>query len=593
MVRRLDSTLLLLIPTLALALNGCGDDGGDSADDETDTDGDDETETDDGDDETDTDGGDDETDTDDADGSDTDNPTGTGDDTDTDTGDATDTDDGTTTDTGDGTDTDTDTDTDDGTDTDTDTGTDTDTDGGVDGLIGALCEWEFGCCSDGEVDYRLGPFTTDAADCTARFLAALASNDQNNPYPRNDLLATLGFGIDLERSEPRPQGITACIEAIEARECNQPAGDPVHCTEGDAAIDPCRLDQLFQGLLAVGDTCNSALGYDVECQAGSTCEFVTSVNGDRCVAKGLVDDFCADTNECDEGLYCDLGTGLCAEKGDLGDPCAFEDEENPAPGTETTPCKEQFSCNPTSGECTDYCTDGYTCVSDYQCPDGSSCAPAEAGASYGYCRAPGASSGDLCDTHEDCVDERHCSADHCEVDIARGMPCTADFECAIDNWCDTGITGNCSAYTAVDQPCLVDAQCNPNTAPAGCLGPVAAKTCEATLLGDTEQCETDAECASGLCENTGGGMTVCHDGAVLDAACDTNTADTTRVRCGAGLYCDDAADGLCREQVGPGESCEMDDNLQCLNNDCAQQWNADMCSDTAVSADTATCDGEA
>src|SRR5688572_5858409 len=63
-----------------------------------------------------------------------------------------------------------------------DTGGDDDPSGGNDGsalepLIGSLCEWEFRCCSDGERDYRLGPFTVDAADCSDRFVQQLGSND--------------------------------------------------------------------------------------------------------------------------------------------------------------------------------------------------------------------------------------------------------------------------------------------------------------------------------------------------------------------------------------------------------------------------------
>ncbi|MBL4685827.1 MAG: hypothetical protein JKY37_14625, partial [Nannocystaceae bacterium] len=57
----------------------------------------------------------------------------------------------------------------------------------LEALVAALCEWEFKCCSDGEVDYRLGPFAQDAADCTERFLQQVMSNDNDAHSPRANL----------------------------------------------------------------------------------------------------------------------------------------------------------------------------------------------------------------------------------------------------------------------------------------------------------------------------------------------------------------------------------------------------------------------
>ncbi|MBK6921425.1 MAG: hypothetical protein IPH07_28765 [Deltaproteobacteria bacterium] len=103
-------------------------------------------------------------------------------------------------------------------------GTDTDTGGGGDGsdvepLIGALCDWEFKCCDDGERTYRLGPFTTDAADCTERFTQQLYSNDDKPELQRGDLLYTLGFGVRLDRSTPNAQAAADCKDLIEQQQC--------------------------------------------------------------------------------------------------------------------------------------------------------------------------------------------------------------------------------------------------------------------------------------------------------------------------------------------------------------------------------------
>jgi hypothetical protein len=78
--------------------------------------------------------------------------------------------------------------------------------GNLNELIGTLCAWDFQCCSEGEIDYRLGPFTVDEADCTERFIEQLNSNDNEDAEtPRGDLLYVLGFAVRLDRSEPNQQ----------------------------------------------------------------------------------------------------------------------------------------------------------------------------------------------------------------------------------------------------------------------------------------------------------------------------------------------------------------------------------------------------
>ena len=43
----------------------------------------------------------------------------------------------------------------------------------VEQLVAAHCEWMFGCCDRGELDWYVGPFTSDAENCTERMIAQL------------------------------------------------------------------------------------------------------------------------------------------------------------------------------------------------------------------------------------------------------------------------------------------------------------------------------------------------------------------------------------------------------------------------------------
>src|SRR5690606_2662236 len=55
--------------------------------------------------------------------------------------------------------------------------------GDVDDLIGAVCAWEFRCCDEGERAFRFGPSITDAETCWARFVRELReSNSMKNPF---------------------------------------------------------------------------------------------------------------------------------------------------------------------------------------------------------------------------------------------------------------------------------------------------------------------------------------------------------------------------------------------------------------------------
>ena len=67
------------------------------------------------------------------------------------------------------------------------------------------------------------------------------------------------------------------------------------------------------------------------------------------------DEFCESDATCDQGLFCDISSGRCAEKSGEGQPCHFLDPSEPDPGTETLPCKEYLTCNPFEERCVAYC----------------------------------------------------------------------------------------------------------------------------------------------------------------------------------------------------------------------------------------------
>ncbi|MEM6992525.1 MAG: hypothetical protein AAF721_18570 [Myxococcota bacterium] len=484
-----------------------------------------------------------------------------------------------------------------------DDGDPTDTGGGdvvqdVEPLIAALCEWEFGCCDDGERGYRLGPFTTGAEDCTARFMQQLVSNDIDPASPRSDLLFTLGYTIDLASSAPNPEAIDACAAAMGARPCNEWSGTAA-CVppSGPPADDPCRLDNLFTGLLPAGEECNPALApwADVECVPGTVCQAI----GDdwTCVDKGGPDEFCRADATCLPGLYCDIAHGRCALRAGDGEACEFADDSDPVPGTETIHCREDLTCDPQSGTCAAYCTERYRCGADGQCPLGQSCVPhPEIGAGYAYC-APIGAAGDACDSHRDCEDGLHCFGDYCLADLAVDVSCDFDAQCTDGLYCQN----ICRALKPEGELCGDDRECDPEST-IGCITSADGRRCRGALLPNGVRC-ADGEnaggnwCISGVCEriaDDGVVLAACHEGAQLGEPCDNANSQDIH-RCAVGLYCADleAGVGHCEAMVGPGEVCAEDGDQQCLGGHCGAAWDGDYCSDapSVLAEDAVTCDG--
>jgi hypothetical protein len=502
--------------------------------------------------------------------------------------------------------------------------------GNVDDLIGAICEWEFRCCDDGERAYRFGPSIADAATCRERFVQELReSNSTKNPFVAGQaaggLLASLAYAINLSRVEINEEAVAACTEQWNDLGCNEPAPDEVErCTAGNTdVVNPCSLNELFKPVLEQDDTCTPSLGQggsnDIECVEGTSCLAADDpANGNgfpSCIKRGLIEDFCQDDSDCDFGLYCDGSS--CAEKGDEGDDCTYDDDEGA--GIHPNSCKPGLSCDPESLVCVAACTKGYECQSDYQCPDGLSCAPVYADDElFHVCRDLGDSITDQCDDQNDCVEDQYCNradpADtigNCAGDKDVDEECTGvTGQCTDGTFCDA-VEGTCKAYNTPDEECSradntsADPkdfpECSPTT--AGCFPRYDADNatlqyfCRNAKNANGVECWVAADCQSNKCELDPAEESptgyVCTAGADVGEDCDAYMS------CKAGAVCDPEA-GECVAQLLPGEDCEnpdteMADSYLCANGMCSEQWDSLICSDGPVPESAGgsgvTCDG--
>lgn len=513
----------------------------------------------------------------------------------------------------------------------------------LDDLIGAVCDWEFRCCSAGEARWELGPTTTTAAACKEKFVYLLRNDTAaDSPYPEGSnpqvlgLLTQLGYQIDLSKVTENPTGIAACVAQWTAKSCNPLPGPVVaqaHCSEAASIqANPCALANLVTPKLGAGDVCNFSLTEsstnDVECVPGTTC--LDTNNPDNrnktaptCVTRGVANAFCTFDKDCDFGHYCSSSTGKCTEKGSIGAACSYKSPNAPKPGAVASPCKPGLSCNPVSLKCVKDCTLDAVCNAeatdkgnDFACPTGSSCIPITIAVnsdttSFKTCR-PLSIAAERCNSLEDCAAGLYCDGTGvCATRAALDAPCSPE----IDGQCTAGAYCNgetCAALIALNGSCaqatgtITNQACNPATT-IGCVFQWDATNqeikhvCSNALLANGVRCGADIDCQSARCEFAGAAATfkTCIEGAKLGENCDMGTTvdELTsvdgRVRCAAGLRCDETT-GLCVALSGPGGSCadstgaKVDDN--CSNSLCdATQWteidpSLVMCTDAPVNA---------
>jgi len=322
----------------------------------------------------------------------------------------------------------------------------------IDDLIGALCDWEFGCCDSAELNYRLGTSAGSVDDCVDDFVFQLHdSNQTNNPYPGSltYLLGELGYKVDLDRVVENPANIAACIEQYENMDCAKKIDANAHC-EGPVEydVDPCQLNKLFDPGLDVGDRCTLALGQDqigtndVECPVGSSCLAADDPdnpeNFPSCVQRGIDGQPCTQDGDCDYDFYCN-DSGDCTEKGDEGDDCSFNDPSDPQPNDEDASCKTGLSCDPVNLECVANCSEDYPCLANTQCPDGYSCRPQTVQSdanTWLTCQPIGTTAAARCDDTDDCEADRYCNGGICDVREGNGDDCTSDDDCDVGFFCD-------------------------------------------------------------------------------------------------------------------------------------------------------------
>lgn len=503
--------------------------------------------------------------------------------------------------------------------------------GDIDELIEAICDWEFRCCDDGERSFRFGPSITDAATCKTRFVKELReSNSTKNPFvagpAAGGLLASLAYSINLGRVEVDADAVAACTDQWNKLECNKPAPDEVErCTAADGdEVNPCALNVLFKPILEQDATCTPSLGQgatnDIECVEGTSCLAADDpANGNgvpSCIKRSVVDEACTDDTDCDFGLYCDVAT--CAEKGDLGDECTYDDADGS--GLHPNSCKPGLSCDPNSKECVAACSAGYECSTDYQCPDGFSCAPiyADDDELFHVCRALGSKITDQCDDQNDCVESQYCNLGvgdtigNCAGDKDVDEDCTgAPGQCTEGTFCDA-VDGQCKAYNTPDEQCTradntsADPkdfpECSPST--AGCFPRYNEELlaveyfCRNAKNANGADCWVPADCQSGKCEivdepEDGRTGYACTAGANVGDDCDEAHS------CKTGTVCD-PVEAKCVAQIAPGADCEnpeteAPDSYLCANGVCADQWDMLMCSDAPVPESAGgsgvTCDG--
>ncbi len=484
--------------------------------------------------------------------------------------------------------------------------------GNPDEVVEAACGWEFRCCDEGEIDYRLSPFATDTASCTSRFVFQMRqSNATDNPYfsgsgAPNALLGTLGYVVDLTRVSVSASGVDECVAALDAQGCAVEADPDARC-DGPGSADPCALDNLFDPVLEIGDECTAdlteaGLRNDIECVAGSTCLPATHPdnpnNVPTCVKRGREDEPCTADDDCDFNFYC--GGGSCTEKSDVDETCSFNDPDSPAPNDEDVQCKAGLSCHPLQLKCVAACSLGSVCAitgdADLACPANTGCAPLEVDestATYRTCQAVGESSAALCNSDDDCASNRYCDGTNCQADKIAAANCAEQKECATGLHCDINNTGTCVTNLAALSTCTDDFQCGPNS--AGCLdGGTDGLACRNNLLANGDTCGTGEACQSGRCEFANASATdfTCVPGAGASAACDSQTGDGDAQSCAPGLLCfgetGDTASGTCVTKALAGADCnnpdgDADDDMCANASTCEDVWNeGEMCTDAPI-----------
>ncbi len=474
----------------------------------------------------------------------------------------------------------------------------------IEQLVQARCDWVFSCCDEGEVDYRVGPFTADATDCTDRVMTSILSGNPTPPVQPEpaDLLVLLAFSHAAGSVQLVDEQVAACVAYLEGEACAAPPPESEdqgpHCEPSDDLLDsPCALATMVDGLLLEGAACDPTLG--VECAEGLTC--VTLGSSGQCVTSSEEGDFCFSDDHCTTPLFCDFSDGTCVKGSALGEDCAFEDPDNPAPGTESVRCDPGLACDPIGLTCVGPCATGSPCATEADCPIDHDCilarcfipqptgGPCVVGAECisGYCEggtcAGLSAEGEFCIPHSQCeTDFCHPFFNECRPQQGDGQPCTSfsDQECA-GGVCDNSdpMAPVCQAAVGEGGACISTNECNADLE-LQCIN----GTCQATPLANGQACTNGLQCESGLCWQL-----TCDDPALVGEAC-TTEFDPMVKPCGSDAYCATElgeVTGTCAAKGSTGTPCSED--KECWGS-CTVLWGQLLCDATPAMGE-AYCDG--
>jgi hypothetical protein len=530
-------------------------------------------------------------------------------------------------------------------------------------LAAAMCDATFRCCERGEVDFFLGPFV-DETNCIERLTrraeigtAAVIAAPFEGAAVVVPNIGVLQGAINDGRVAIDGAALNACIELLEGLSCNELIEEPE--IEGCQVPEPEEENPCDPTLIVIGKVgedgqCTSP-GVSLECELGTVCRAVDSLGIDGvCVAPGEIGDFCFNSGECAEDLYCSLLDGTCQVPREAGETCLFAEG-----GGLLIECGENLTCDPITDTCVGACGRGASCFSDLECDE-------EAGLQciVGRCDTPRIA-GLPCQTSEHCAEGLRCGinpatgadlvcleklgdGEDCSVfaqsDCASGFchpgtlvcsptaaagdvcPSFSQDECA-DSYCDTsprltfcdenadcvdssGVcdldSSVCQAFCIALQPdgaqCINGFECESGTCSGG--------FCRTTPLPDGQPCTFGTECASGFCNHEptpvceqlplpNGRVCFfaeeCASGVCHDGSCQNGLSE--------GADCSSFADPPCanglfcdREQQPPlcvpvfASGEECLDSSQC-HGDCVLRFNRRMC-DATPPDDTAICDGQ-
>ena len=403
-----------------------------------------------------------------------------------------------------------------------------------------------------------------------------------------------------------------------------PAADPIGC---EVNTDCPPLERCVAGACLP-----SVISSKAECDADRPCADGTTCLDGVCADPFIVEVGCHEEGgpECSVGERCDEQSGMCVaaaltcdfdascsppntvcENGDCVPSCLSAGGISCAPGTACSPqtgrcvllrdqCAIDADCGPPAAVC-----EGGRCVPSCGQNNGVTCAVAEICelTTTGRC-APG----DACGTDVDCGSSDVCLATKCS------LPCTSPSAsaCAAGDVCNQ-TSGHCEP--APQSSCNLDAECGPptsvcdmqnNVCVAGCLP----GTCTGGNVCDSvtgrcavpagsplnAACALDADCASDVCFDFGGGagrrcVSACGSTADCPNGFTCHPHDGSHLCISGGLFqgtpaftdpsggtCSDS--GACHSGLCTAGSC----NERCTENaDCASY--GDRCSWSQISSD--------